>query len=35
LIASQQRAMEELRQQLRAAKERTEELEKKLGSLPT
>jgi transposase len=35
LIASQQRAMEELQQQLRAAKERTEELEKKLGSLPT
>jgi transposase len=35
LIASQQRAMEELRQQLRAAKERIEEHEKKLGSLPT
>jgi transposase len=35
VIASQQRTMEDLLQQLRAAKERLEELEKKLGSPPT
>jgi uncharacterized coiled-coil protein SlyX len=35
LLASQQRAMEELRRQLRAANERIEEFEKKWGSQPT
>jgi transposase len=35
LLASQQHAMEELLRQLRAAKERIEEFEKKLGSQPT
>jgi transposase len=35
LLASQQRVMEELRRQLRAANQCIEELEKKLGSPPT